>query len=74
MIPGLLGFVDGTNVAIRTPFVHEGLYVNRKGYHAQHVQIVNTSLIQSIISSLIFNTINFWWYKNILKTLYENIY
>jgi len=40
-IPGLIGFVDGTNVAIKKPAVHEGLYVNRKGYHAQHVQIVN---------------------------------
>lgn len=27
-IPGLLGFVDGTNVAIKIPVVHEGLYVN----------------------------------------------
>lgn len=45
-IPGLLGFVDvGTNVAIKIPVVHEGLYVTRKGYHAQHVQIVNMLLI-----------------------------
>jgi hypothetical protein len=44
-IPGLIGFVDGTNVAIRVPNVHEGLYVNRKGYHAQHVQIVSIILM-----------------------------
>ncbi|XP_067207117.1 putative nuclease HARBI1 [Linepithema humile] len=39
-IPGLIGFVDGTNIAIKVPVDHEGLYVNRKGYHAQHVQII----------------------------------
>ncbi|RLU24777.1 hypothetical protein DMN91_002867 [Ooceraea biroi] len=39
-IPGLVGFVDGTNVAIKVPAINERLYVNRKGYHAQHVQII----------------------------------
>lgn len=43
-IPGLIGFIDGTNVAIKTPIMHEGLYVNRKGYHAQHVQIVSNRI------------------------------
>ncbi|XP_018406824.1 PREDICTED: putative nuclease HARBI1 [Cyphomyrmex costatus] len=39
-IPGLIGLIDGTNVAIRCPNIHEGLYINRKGFHAQHVQII----------------------------------
>lgn len=52
VIPGLIGFIDATNVAIRVPIVHEGLYVNRKGYHALNVQIVSISRYCNMISNI----------------------
>ncbi|XP_060809930.1 putative nuclease HARBI1 [Amyelois transitella] len=41
-LPGVLGCVDGTHVAIVTPHEHEERYFNRKGYHSLNVLIVST--------------------------------
>ncbi|KAJ8911576.1 hypothetical protein NQ315_008919 [Exocentrus adspersus] len=41
--PGIIGCIDGTHVAIVTPYEHENIYVNRKRYHSLNVQIVNST-------------------------------
>lgn len=38
-LPGVIGYVDGTHVAIRAPSEREDVFVNRKGYHSMNVQI-----------------------------------
>ncbi|CAB3221877.1 unnamed protein product [Arctia plantaginis] len=45
-IPGVLGCIDGTHVAILRPHVHEERYFNRKGYHSLNVMIVCDSDLQ----------------------------
>lgn len=45
-IPGIVGVIDGTHVAIVPPIsVHEiypeHIYVNRKGYHSINTQLVS---------------------------------
>ncbi|KAG8234316.1 hypothetical protein J437_LFUL013056, partial [Ladona fulva] len=40
MKPGVLGYVDGTHIAIKTPREEEHLYFNRKHYHSINAQIV----------------------------------
>ncbi|KAG8233154.1 hypothetical protein J437_LFUL014106 [Ladona fulva] len=39
-IPGVLGYVDGTHVAVKAPREEEHLYFNRKHYHSINAQIV----------------------------------
>ena len=39
-IPGVVGAVDGTHVAIQAPTTAEWHYVNRKGYYSINVQVV----------------------------------
>ncbi|KAJ3640756.1 hypothetical protein Zmor_027299 [Zophobas morio] len=40
-VPGVIGFVDGTHIAITKPKVDvEHQYMNRKGYHSKNVQII----------------------------------
>ncbi|KAG8238247.1 hypothetical protein J437_LFUL017811 [Ladona fulva] len=39
-IPGVLGYVDGTHIAIKAPKEEEHLYFNRKNYHSINAQIV----------------------------------
>ncbi|KAE8742320.1 hypothetical protein FOCC_FOCC012120 [Frankliniella occidentalis] len=36
---GVVGYVDGTHVAIKRPTEREDVFVNRKGYHSMNVQI-----------------------------------
>ncbi|KAJ1518908.1 hypothetical protein ONE63_011480 [Megalurothrips usitatus] len=38
-IPGVLGMVDGSHIAIIAPLVHEEQYLNRKGYHSLNIQV-----------------------------------
>lgn len=38
--PGILGAIDGTQIAIRAPFENEPIYVNRKGFHSLNVQVI----------------------------------
>lgn len=40
-ISGVIGAIDGTHVAITTPYVDEHLYVNRKRYHSLNVMVVS---------------------------------
>ncbi|XP_046402545.1 putative nuclease HARBI1 isoform X1 [Ischnura elegans] len=42
-MPGVLGYVDGTHIAIKAPREEEHLYVNRKLFHSINVQIVSNS-------------------------------
>lgn len=45
-VPGVIGFVDGTHIAITKPKVDvEHQYMNRKGYHSKNVQIVLTVIL-----------------------------
>ncbi|KAG8238236.1 hypothetical protein J437_LFUL018114 [Ladona fulva] len=39
-IPGVVGYVDGTHVAIKAPKDEENLFLNRKSYHSMNVMIV----------------------------------
>ncbi|KAL0871460.1 hypothetical protein ABMA27_014991 [Loxostege sticticalis] len=39
-IPGVLGCIDGTQVAIIRPVHHEERFFNRKGYHSLNVMII----------------------------------
>ncbi|KAJ3649496.1 hypothetical protein Zmor_021236 [Zophobas morio] len=40
-VPGVIGFVDGTHIAITKPTLNiEHQYLNRKGFHSKNVQIV----------------------------------
>ncbi|KAI5633302.1 DDE superfamily endonuclease domain-containing protein [Phthorimaea operculella] len=39
-LPGVVGCIDGTHVAIVTPETHEERYVNRKGYHSLNVLVI----------------------------------
>lgn len=39
-IPGVIGCIDGTHVAIVRPNEHEERYVCRKKYHSLNVQVV----------------------------------
>ncbi|XP_045506318.1 putative nuclease HARBI1 [Colias croceus] len=39
-IPGVLGCVDGTHVALVKPSEHEERFFNRKHYHSRNVQII----------------------------------
>lgn len=40
-MPGLLGCIDGTQVAVVRPIENEERYYNRKGYHSLNVLIVS---------------------------------
>ncbi|XP_058877978.1 putative nuclease HARBI1 [Acipenser ruthenus] len=49
--PNVVGAVDGTHVKIQAPSADEHLYVNRKGYHSIHVQMIcdaNLSIINCV--------------------------
>ncbi|CAH1645625.1 unnamed protein product [Spodoptera littoralis] len=39
-IPGVLGCIDGTHIAILRPVEHEERFFNRKGYHSLNVMII----------------------------------
>ncbi|XP_022836890.1 putative nuclease HARBI1, partial [Spodoptera litura] len=39
-MPGVIGCIDGTHVAILRPTEHEERYFNRKGYHSLNVMII----------------------------------
>jgi hypothetical protein len=39
-LPGIIGCIDGTHVSIVAPIENEHLYLNRKCYHSQNVQII----------------------------------
>ncbi|XP_014669751.1 PREDICTED: putative nuclease HARBI1 [Priapulus caudatus] len=39
--PGVIGCVDGTHVAIRTPPRNEDVFVCRKGFHSINVMLIN---------------------------------
>ncbi|KAJ8712003.1 hypothetical protein PYW08_008957 [Mythimna loreyi] len=39
-IPGVLGCIDGTHVAILRPHIHEERYYNRKGFHSLNAMII----------------------------------
>lgn len=43
-IPGVIGCVDGTHVAIIPPRCNKHLYYNRKGFHSFNVMIVSIYL------------------------------
>ncbi|KAG8234992.1 hypothetical protein J437_LFUL013872 [Ladona fulva] len=38
-IPGVIGYVDGTHVAIRAPAEDEHVFLNRKSFHSLNVMI-----------------------------------
>lgn len=38
--PNVIGCIDGTQIPIHTPSIHEYLYVCRKGFHSMNVQAV----------------------------------
>lgn len=40
--PGVIGAIDGTQVAIVQPVEHEETFFNRKGYHSINVLAVST--------------------------------
>ncbi|XP_046389249.1 putative nuclease HARBI1 [Ischnura elegans] len=42
-MPGVLGYVDGTHIAIKAPREEEHIYVNRKLFHSINSQIVSNS-------------------------------
>ncbi|XP_046403879.1 putative nuclease HARBI1 [Ischnura elegans] len=44
-IPGTIGYVDGTHVAIKAPKEQEHLFLNRKSYHSINVMIVSGYLV-----------------------------
>lgn len=45
-IPGVIGLVDGTHIALsRVPARDEWAYINRKGFHSINAQIVSFILI-----------------------------
>ena len=39
-LPGVIGFVDGTQIRIQGPTENENNYVNRKGFHSINVQAI----------------------------------
>jgi DDE superfamily endonuclease len=39
-LPNVLGCIDGTHIAIKSPSQNEDAYVNRKGFHSINVQAV----------------------------------
>lgn len=41
-MPGVIGCVDCTHIAIVRPTEHEETYINRKGYHSKNVQAVSS--------------------------------
>ncbi|KAJ8721093.1 hypothetical protein PYW08_006558 [Mythimna loreyi] len=43
-IPGVLGCIDGTHIAILRPVEHEERYFNRKGYHSLNVMIIEREI------------------------------
>lgn len=43
--PHIIGIVDGTHIAIKTPDTNESCYVNRKGYHSINTTVSNLSTI-----------------------------
>ena len=45
--PKVLGYIDGTQVRIRTSVENEVDYVNRKSYHSLNVQVLNIAYIKS---------------------------
>lgn len=44
-IPGGIGVMDCTHVAIVRPAVDEHIYVNRKQYHSINVQLVSITIL-----------------------------
>ena len=44
-LPGVVGCIDCTHIAIVKPVIDEHLFFNRKGYHSLNVQMVNIMCI-----------------------------
>ena len=38
-IPNVIGFIDGTHIAIKAPIKNPEVYVNRKKFHSLNVQV-----------------------------------
>lgn len=46
-IPGTLGYIDGTHVAIKAPRQEEHVYLNRKHYHSLNVMILSYTKVKT---------------------------
>lgn len=64
-LPGVIGFVDGTHIAIAKPADHEELYINRKGFHSVNAQIVG------VLSSTVFKISE---YLRIVRMIFLSVF
>lgn len=57
-MPGVLGCIDGTHIAIVKPHHFEERFFNRKRYHSLNAQIVSTQALLHYYHSLFVSELN----------------
>lgn len=66
-MPGVIGCIDCTHIAITRPVEEEHTFFNRKGYHSLNVQMVSCWINSN------HNTYKLMWVTNFPETMYLKI-
>jgi hypothetical protein len=74
-MPNVIGCIDGTHIAIKSPSQNEDAYVNRKGFHSINVQAVcdnNMKLLNLVAKWPGSSHDSFIWRSSSLHRMFEN--
>ncbi|KAL4720635.1 hypothetical protein ACJJTC_003994 [Scirpophaga incertulas] len=72
-VPGVIGCIDGTHVAIIRPVIHEERYFCRKNYHSLNVQLVYMEIMSVDASHPGSTHDSFIWSHHPLKRYLESL-